>query len=401
MTSFKQCQSRHCCLGLISFLVVILVLFLVTLQRKDVTLRRVAEEWWEPKPFLSKASSSSSSSSPPPSSHDRKRCPPLDPMIEQDFVGFPQNLTFGKYVAEQGRPFLTHDFWATIVDNRRTFLLRSFEAGFPSDDKLRAWIRSRPHPITLIINNNLDQSWPNEDGLVNKTSYQIILNDTNVHAVYASNARYLSDYPKLQPMPIGLKWAYKSTLLFGEPKDERAQNYRTYGASGPDQSKALFFSKKRKSTVFWRPMQARSNAATTKYVRDTPALQAPRSSIPPIVKETAQNSMVFAPAHMPQEDFFGELKKHRFVISPPGNGLDTHATWEALLCGCIPIVPRSDLDRVFDDLPVWLVDSWEEVTDASVKEKEAYFLANHEKWNWEKLYQPYWKERIHEGLCTI
>ncbi|CAJ1965637.1 unnamed protein product [Cylindrotheca closterium] len=129
-------------------------------------------------------------------------------------------------------------------------------------------------------------------------------------------------------MPIGLKWAYKSTLLFGEPKDERAQNYRTYGASGPDQSKALFFSKKRKSTVFWRPMQARSNAATTKYVRDTPALQAPRSSIPPIVKETAQNSMVFAPAHMPQEDFFGELKKHRFVISPPGNGLDTHATWE-------------------------------------------------------------------------
>jgi len=37
-------------------------------------------------------------------------------------------------------------------------------------------------------------------------------------------------------------------------------------------------------------------------------------------------------------EYLKNLKKHKFVISPPGNGIDCHRNWEALYLGCIPIV---------------------------------------------------------------
>ena len=324
-------------------------------------------------------------------------CPPPDPTIDQRYVGFPQNLSFGEFRSETGKPFLTQDFWADIVDDKRTFVLRPSDRGKPPAEQIARWIRSRPYPIALVINNQMDESWPPHLG--GKQKYEFYLNETNLHAVYAGNPRHLPQYPKLQPIPIGLKWTYSSTKLFGDSKENRTKSFRKYGASSPAQSKGLFHLQNRTSTVFWRPMTLRSNADTTNYVRNTPALKASRRAIPAIVNKIAKHSMVFAPNHMAIADFFGELKKHRFVISPPGNGLDTHATWEALLCGCIPIVPHSALDPVFEDLPVWLVDSWEEVTDASVKEQEEYF--KDKTYKWEKLYQSYWEERIYDGLCTV
>src|SRR6185369_3063317 len=55
------------------------------------------------------------------------------------------------------------------------------------------------------------------------------------------------------------------------------------------------------------------------------------------------------------------MAKYKFVLSPPGVGFDCHRTWEALVLGCIPIVKSSCIDRVYEDLPVWIVNDWEEV----------------------------------------
>ena len=54
--------------------------------------------------------------------------------------------------------------------------------------------------------------------------------------------------------------------------------------------------------------------------------------------------------------------QYAFVLSPPGNGLDCHRTWEALVLGCIPIVKSSGLDPVFDGLPVLIVKEWSDIT---------------------------------------
>jgi hypothetical protein len=246
------------------------------------------------------------------------------------------------------------------------------------------------------LNNQHDKSWP--DDLSDITDYQILLNETNLHAVYAGNARYIDGYPKLKPLPIGLKWQFRRTTLFGEPKNDRAAAYARNSASTSEEIEALFNSTNRTATVYFRSM-LNSNRATRNYIKDTPALQMTRYSVASAVNTTARKSIVFNLNKVDQAQYFADLKKHRFMVSPPGKGLDTHSTWEALQAGCIPILPRSPLDPLFTDLPVWLVDSWDEVTDEAVERKDKEFQGK--KYNWEKLFTPYWRKQIYEGLCKM
>jgi hypothetical protein len=51
----------------------------------------------------------------------------------------------------------------------------------------------------------------------------------------------------------------------------------------------------------------------------------------------------------------------QFVLSPRGGGLDCHRTWEALILGCIPIVRSSNLDPLYEDLPVLIVKDWSDL----------------------------------------
>lgn len=55
-----------------------------------------------------------------------------------------------------------------------------------------------------------------------------------------------------------------------------------------------------------------------------------------------------------------------FVASPPGNGVDCHRTWEALVLNAIPIVRRTSLQALFEDLPVMQVDDWNEVDETAL-----------------------------------
>jgi hypothetical protein len=78
-------------------------------------------------------------------------------------------------------------------------------------------------------------------------------------------------------------------------------------------------------------------------------------------------------AKMRVREYLMALGQHRFVLSPRGNGLDAHRTWEALLVGAIPIVRSSALNPLYDGLPVLIVNDWPEVTPALLRE----FLTNY------------------------
>lgn len=93
------------------------------------------------------------------------------------------------------------------------------------------------------------------------------------------------------------------------------------------------------------------------------------------------------------------LAHHKFVLSPRGNGLDAHRTWEALLMGAIPIVERSASDSMYDDLPVLIVDNWHDVTKNLLYESYEIFLDK--TYNAKKLYAPYWIEKIYALQATI
>ena len=70
-----------------------------------------------------------------------------------------------------------------------------------------------------------------------------------------------------------------------------------------------------------------------------------------------------AHAKVAQEAFLAEMRAHRFVWCPPGNGLDTHRVYEALQQGTVPIVmAHAGLAAMYAQLPVVVVGRAEEIT---------------------------------------
>jgi hypothetical protein len=84
--------------------------------------------------------------------------------------------------------------------------------------------------------------------------------------------------------------------------------------------------------------------------------------------------------------------EYAFVVSPFGNGMDCHRTWEALLLGCIPIVRSSGMDPMFEGLPVLIVDNWSEVTSELLDDTVAQF--KNMNFNYDKLKLQYWTDKI-------
>lgn len=91
-------------------------------------------------------------------------------------------------------------------------------------------------------------------------------------------------------------------------------------------------------------------------------------------------------------DYLLDLARSKFVLSPEGNGIDCHRTWEAMLVGSIPIITSSKLDCLFEDLPVVIINDWAEITEEFLQEKYEEMLSK--KYNLEKLYTDYWVNKI-------
>jgi len=96
------------------------------------------------------------------------------------------------------------------------------------------------------------------------------------------------------------------------------------------------------------------------------------------------------------QKFYFDLAGHKFVISPRGNGVDCHRTWEALYLRTIPIVRRSLHMDEFSDLPIYYVDDWNEIS--YTKLNEYYEKAEGSLFDLSKLRISAWRKYINERL---
>lgn len=63
-------------------------------------------------------------------------------------------------------------------------------------------------------------------------------------------------------------------------------------------------------------------------------------------------------------DYYKTLKRTKFVVCPPGRGVDTHRVYETLFFGGIPIIKTSFLDPMYEKLGgCWIVQEWTDVTE--------------------------------------
>jgi len=91
-------------------------------------------------------------------------------------------------------------------------------------------------------------------------------------------------------------------------------------------------------------------------------------------------------------DFYRNVLQHVAIVCPRGNGLDSHRAWESLYLGRVIITLHSSADKLWDGLPVVLLDSWDElptheneILDAAVK-----FATLTNTLDFHKLFIPYW-----------
>ncbi len=94
------------------------------------------------------------------------------------------------------------------------------------------------------------------------------------------------------------------------------------------------------------------------------------------------------------ESFLEEMTRHRFVLCPPGNGIDTHRLWEALYSRTIPVALAHPAMDAFRDLPILFVEDFRQLTRDFLARQYERITAL--KWNWQKLFLPWWRERIRE-----
>jgi hypothetical protein len=104
------------------------------------------------------------------------------------------------------------------------------------------------------------------------------------------------------------------------------------------------------------------------------------------------NNIIYYSNYQGRDSYWEECSKYAFVISPHGNGLDCIRTWESLCLGCIVIVKKSDIDHLYDELPVLIVDEWHHITEELLN-KTLYDFSN-KKFNMEKITMKYWLDKV-------
>ncbi len=97
-----------------------------------------------------------------------------------------------------------------------------------------------------------------------------------------------------------------------------------------------------------------------------------------------------------QKEYLQRLATYKFVLSPPGNGVDTHRTWEAMYLGVVPIVKDSVAMHSFEELglPLWIVRNWQELESIRESDLAEKYEELKGRFSAPALFMEYWRSRI-------
>ncbi|CAF4236812.1 unnamed protein product [Rotaria sp. Silwood2] len=176
----------------------------------------------------------------------------------------------------------------------------------------------------VLVTHNSDAFAPN--------NYQTYLSNPKILIWYASNPS-IQNHTKLSPIPIGIanmRWPHGNL----DKLTNAMKNHRKPWS----QRTTLLYVNFNVGTNIAERVKAFSQASTIENVK--------------IIK----NGITF-------ETYLEHVGNAKFVLSPRGNGLDCHRTWEAFLMGAVPIVRKSELDPLFVKTRSVIIDDWSELTE--------------------------------------
>jgi hypothetical protein len=173
------------------------------------------------------------------------------------------------------------------------------------------WFLARhapPHDFVLFSHNS---------DLSVDESFEHHLRNRHLRAWYTTNPELA--HPKLRALPIGIanpRWPHGNTATLRRAQEARVPKSELFDVS---------------FSLGTNPEERRACVAATGLEPSPP---------------------------LPFEEYVERLASASFCISPNGNGIDCHRTWEALYVRTIPVVTRSLVTEHHADVPMVVLDDW-------------------------------------------
>lgn len=208
-----------------------------------------------------------------------------------------------------------------------------------------------------------------------------LLDSPKLVAWFSQNLDAAGTHPKLDRAPIGLdfhtisngpKWGHAQAT----PAEQEAE-LEALRARMPESGQRLLqahadFHFNKKKDMIWGD----DRDSVERALRDSP-------------------SVVFQAKKLKRIELWREKTRYAFVVSPHGNGLDCHRTWESLVLGNIVLVKRSSLDPLYEGLPVVILEDWSQIDRANLERWHAQHRdAFRRPEVQERLTNRYWLERM-------
>ncbi len=92
-------------------------------------------------------------------------------------------------------------------------------------------------------------------------------------------------------------------------------------------------------------------------------------------------------------EYYRDISKSKYVLSPQGTGIDCHRIYESMYFDSIPILKTNPMDSFYKELPVIIVEDWNEITYDFLEKNYNFYYDNLVKWkknNPDWLYANFW-----------
>ena len=227
-------------------------------------------------------------------------------------------------------------------------------------------------PFTLVTGDTI-KSVSAED--IEPKVFNALLNNRFLTAWYAQNLDH--SHEKLHPIPLGVDY---HTLA-------NAANDSTPHSWGAAQSPG-----EQEATLCRFHVEAGPITNKTRLAFSNWHFTADRGNRKECMEQADHATIHFQPDYLTRTESWKLNSTYAFTLSPLGAGLDCHRTWETLLLGTIPIVTTSPIDPLYDNLPVVILKSWSELTEARLREE--FERLSEGRYDFFRLDLAYWMARI-------
>lgn len=226
----------------------------------------------------------------------------------------------------------------------------------------------------VLVSGDSDLCVPIE--ILNNIEYNNLINSNFLIKWFAQNTR-IQNSDKIIQLPIGLDY---HTISNNPNHDWKMSNESHL----PDQQESILMNIKNKS----KPFLERIPKIYVNFSLTNDRFNDRKESLENINPKLMEINNNFTK----RTNNWEIITNYAFVLSPFGNGMDCHRTWETLCLGSIPIVKAPNFNKLFEELPVLVVNNWSDVNEELLIKTIKEFQLK--EFNYDKLKLSYWVNKI-------